>query len=369
MRVALVHDWLTGMRGGEKVLAELCALFPEAPVYTLVHREGAAPEIERGRRVVTSMLQRLPFGRTHHRYYLPLFPAAARSLRLEGPLDLVISSSHAAAKAVRVPAGARHVCYCHSPMRYVWDDHGDYFSFGRSRYARRAALAPWRSALRRWDRAAADGVDLFVANSEYVRGRVRALYGRDAVVVYPPVDTEFFTPSDAARDDAALAVSALVPYKRVDLAVRAFSRSGRRLLVAGSGTERRALERVAGPSVEFLGAVSDERLRDLYRTSRLLVFPGREDFGLVPVEAQACGLAVVAFGEGGALETVVDGRTGVLFGEQTVDALDGGLARAEATTFDPAALRANALRFSRERFRREILAVLERALRARNRER
>jgi glycosyltransferase involved in cell wall biosynthesis len=363
MRVALVHDWLTGMRGGEKVLAELCALFPRADVYTLVHREGATPPIEDGRRVVTSALQRMPFGRTHHRYYLPLFPLAARSLRVEGPLDLVISSSHAAAKAVRVPPGARHVCYCHSPMRYVWDERGDYFSFGRARLARRAALAPWRAALRRWDRRTAEGVDLFVANSEHVRARILAAYGRDAVVVHPPVDTDFFTPPDAgaARDDAALVVSALVPYKRVDLAVRAFSGSGRRLLVAGGGTERRALERVAGPGVELLGRVSDERLRELYRASRVLVFPGREDFGIVPVEAQACGLPVVAFGEGGALETVVDGRTGVLFREQTAAALLDAVARAEATVFDPEALRASALRFSRERFRREILAVLNEA--------
>lgn len=358
MRVALTHDWLTGMRGGEKVLAELCAIFPEATVYTLVHREGATPAISEGRRVVASPLQRLPMARTHHRYYLPLFPLAARGIRIEGPVDLVVSSSHAAAKAVRIPAGARHVCYCHSPMRYVWDERGDYFSFGRARHIRRAAIAPWREMLRRWDRATAENVDLFVANSEHVRSRIAAVYGRDAVVVHPPVDTDFYTPSDDARGDAALVVSALVPYKRVDLAVRAFTSAGRRLVVAGAGTERRSLERIAGPTVEFLGPVSDERLRALYRTSRVLLFPGREDFGIVPVEAQACGLPVVALGEGGALETVVDGRTGVLFHEQTVDALVDAVARAEATRFEPEELRTNALRFSRERFRREFLNAI-----------
>jgi glycosyltransferase involved in cell wall biosynthesis len=361
LRVALVHDWLTGMRGGEKVLAELCAMFPEAAVYTLVRREGAAPQIERGRRVVTSALQRLPFGTTHHRYYLPVFPLVARSLGIEAGVDLVVSSSHAVAKAVRTPAGALHVCYCHAPMRYVWDARGDYFSFGRARLARRLALSPFRAMLRRWDRATAANVDAFVANSEEVRRRIRDFYGRDATVVYPPVDTDFFTPVDAPRDDAALVVSALVPYKRVDLAVRAFAHAGLRLRVVGDGTERRALERVAGPAVEFLGAVSDERLRDLYRTSSLLVFPGREDFGIVPVEAQACGLPVVAFGAGGALETVVDGVTGVLFDEQTPEALLEAVARAGATRFDTAALRANAERFSRERFRREMRAAIEAA--------
>lgn len=359
MRVALVHDWLTGMRGGEKVLAELCAMFPDAPVYTLVHREGTTPRISEGRRVVTSAIQRAPFGRTHHRYYLPLFPLAVRGLKIAGPVDVVISSSHAVAKAVGVPASARHVCYCHSPMRYIWDERGDYFSFGRSRYLRRLALAPWRGMLRRWDRATAANVDTFVANSEYVRGRIREIYDRDAVVVHPPVDTDFFTPGDSERDDAALVVSALVPYKRVDLAVRAFSRAGRRLRVVGSGTERRALERIAGPSVEFLGAVLDERLRELYRTSRMLVFPGREDFGMVPVEAQACGLPVVALAEGGALETVVDGETGVLFAEQTVDGLLAAVERADSLAFDSDALRRNAERFSRSRFRHQFQKVLE----------
>jgi glycosyltransferase involved in cell wall biosynthesis len=358
LRVALVHDWLTGMRGGEKVLAELCAMFPDAPVYTLVHRQGATPAISEGRRVVESPAARLPLASTHLRYYLPFFPVLARGLRVDGPVDLVVSSSHAVAKSVRVPAGARHVCYCHAPMRYVWDTGGDYFSFGRSRLVRRAALAPFRSMLRRWDRATADNVDSFVANSEEVRRRIRALYGREATVVYPPVDTEFFALGDAARDDAALVVSALVPYKRVDVAVRAFSSAGLRLRVVGDGTERRALERIAGPTVEFCGAVTDERLRELYRTSRALVFPGREDFGIVPVEAQACGLPVVAYGAGGALETVVDGRTGLFFAEQTPEALLDAYRRAVAHDFDPAELRANAERFSRERFRREFLRVL-----------
>jgi glycosyltransferase involved in cell wall biosynthesis len=347
------------MRGGEKVLAELCAMFPDAPLYSLVHREGAVSGAIEQRRIVTSFIQRLPFGRTHYRYYLPLFPLAARALRIAGPLDLVISSSHAAAKAVQVPDGARHICYCHSPMRYIWDEQGEYFQFGPTRHLRRSALRVLRGRLRRWDRESARGVDAFVANSEHVRGRVRDLYGRDATVVYPPVDTHFFAPSGAERDGAGLVVSALVPYKRVDLAVRAFSELGRRLHIVGDGTERRALERIAGPTVEFLGVLSDIDLRELYRTSGVLAFPGREDFGIVPVEAQACGLPVAAFAGGGALETVRDGETGALFDEQTIESLADALARVDRTHFDPRALRANALRFAPERFRRELIAVVE----------
>jgi glycosyltransferase involved in cell wall biosynthesis len=347
------------MRGGERVLAELCALFPDAPVYTLVYREGSVPAIAEGRRVVASALQRMPLARTHYRYYLPLFPAAARAVRIDGPLDLVISSSHAAAKAVRVPPGARHLCYCHTPMRYIWGERGDYFSYGAARFVRRAALAPWLAGLRAWDRASAARVDAFVANSENVRERIHEVYGRDARVVYPPVSVDFFTPSGEARSDSALVVSALVPYKRVDLAVRAFARSGRLLRVVGTGTERRALERAAGPSVEFLGVVSDERLRELYRESRMLLFPGADDFGMVPVEAQSCGLPVVAYAKGGALETVVDGETGVLFEEHTPEAVAEAAERCERTAFDAAVLRANAERFSRDRFRREMLAAVD----------
>jgi glycosyltransferase involved in cell wall biosynthesis len=350
------------MRGGEKVLAELCRLFPDASIHTLVHRPGSvAPAIE-ATRIETSFLQHLPFATTHYRYYLPLFPLAAHRLKIESPVELVISSSHAAAKAVVPPRGARHICYCHSPMRYIWDDGGDYFKFGASRHARRIALAPFKHWLRTWDRHSSTRVDRFVANSEYVRRRIGEIYGRDATVVHPPVDTEFFAPSRATRGDAGLVVSALVPYKRVDLAIRAFSRLGRRLRVVGTGTERRALERVAGPSIEFLGSVTGDALRALYNISKVLVFPGREDFGIVPVEAQACGLPVVAFGGGGALESVTDGKTGVLFDEQTEESVIDAIERFDALRFDEATLRANAERFGVARFRTGILEVVREAV-------
>jgi len=354
------------MRGGEKVLAQLCAMYPDAPIFTLVHVPGSVSgAIEESRAISVSLLQRLPFAGTHYRYYLPLFPLASWSLAATSDTDVLISSSHAAVKAIRVPSNVVHVCYCHTPMRYIWDERGDYFKFGRARHLRRLGLGMARGWLRRWDRESAKRVDTFVANSRFVRDRIREVYDRDAVVIHPPVDTEFFTTGAERRDDSGLVVSALVPYKRVDIAVRAFSRAGRRLTVVGTGTERGALERIAGPTVEFLGEVTDERLRTLYREAGCLVFPGREDFGIVPVEATASGLPVVAFGEGGVLDSIEDGVTGVLFEEQTVDALWDAVRRCERTAFDVRILRERAERFSHARFRDAMRAVVEGALRAR----
>lgn len=361
MKVVLVHDWLTGMRGGEKVLAGLVRMFPSAEVFTLLWRRGSvAAEIEARVRGV-SFLDRLPGVARAYRYYLPLFPAAVRSLRLP-PCDLLISSSHAVAKGVRVPPGARHICYIHTPMRYVWGTPEDYFGFGRGRHWRRLALAVVAPYLRWFDRRTADGVHVFVANSENVRQRIQRIYGREAEVVPPPVDTDFFTPDGAPPDDYYLAVSSLEPYKRLDLAVRAFSGGRRRLIVAGKGTQEGELRRLARHPVEFAGGVSQQRLRELYRRSRALIFPGREDFGMVPVEAQACGRPVVCFGEGGALETVVDGETGIHFRQQTPAALLQAVECAEARSWDVGAIRRNSLRFSRERFRQRMKGLIESVL-------
>lgn len=355
MKIALVHDWLTGMRGGEKVLAELTSLFPSADIFTLLWNRGSvAPAIEARVRGV-SFLQRAPFARSAYRYYLPLFPAAIRSFDLSD-YDVVISSSHAFAKSVRVPSHAVHVSYVHTPMRYLWDQRDDYFRFGRGRRWKRVALgviSPW---LRRFDRATASGVHFFAANSDAVRDRIRKIYGRDARVIYPPVDTDFFTPTAFPRPgDYYLAVSSLEPYKRVDLTVDAFAGGRRRLVIAGKGTLSAQIRKRARPPVEFVGDVSDERLRELYRGCRALIFPGREDFGIVPVEAQACGLPVICFAQGGAAETVIDGQTGVHFHEQTTEALIAAVARSEGLAWDGAAIRANSLRFSRQEFRQRFL--------------
>ncbi|HZS49542.1 MAG TPA: glycosyltransferase [Bryobacterales bacterium] len=364
MKIALVHDWLTGMRGGEKVLLELVRLFPSADVFTLLWRRGSVcAEIE-ARVRATSFLDRLPAAAKAYRYYLPLFPAAVRSLDLSG-YDFVFSSSHAVAKGASIPPGAVHVSYVHTPMRYLWETRGQYFQFGQGLWWKSAALqlvSPW---LRRFDASSSRGVHFFLANSENVRGRIRRIYGTEARVIYPPVDTEFFAPEECASrapgppgGDYYLVVSSLEPYKRIDLAVDAFSGGCRRLLVAGAGTLHNVLRARARPPVEFLGEVSDVRLRDLYRHCRALIFPGLEDFGIAPVEAQACGRPVVCYGAGGALETVSDGRTGVHFRPQTSEALLAAVGKLEKSTWDPQLIRGHSLQFSRERFRKELMSFL-----------
>ena len=356
MKVALVHDWLTGMRGGEKVLESFCRLFPEADVFTLFFQPAAVSEMIRRRTVTASWLDRLPGARRHYRWFLPLFPKAVESFDLRD-YGLVISISHAVAKGVR-PGGARHVCYCETPMRYLWDFTGDYFRFGFGRRGKGWLLGLLRNRLRAWDLRSNHGVDNFLANSEHVRQRIERCYGREAEVIYPPVDTDFFSPGDRPPGDYFLMVSALEPYKRVDLAVESFARLKLPLLVAGRGTLERALRRISPANVEFLGWVTGERLRELYRGCRALIFPGLEDFGIVPVEAQACGRPVVAFGQGGALETVLEGRTGVFFPEQTVESLTRAVRRLEELPLKPGEARRNSLRFSRQRFEDQVLAFL-----------
>ena len=363
MRVALVHDWLTGMRGGERCLEVFAELFPEADLFTLLHVPGSVSPIIERRRVVTSFLQRLPGAATRYRSYLPLFPAAIRALDLRG-YDLVLSSSHAVAKGVRVPAGARHVCYCFTPMRYVWDLYDDYFGARAGALVRLTmpTLAGW---LRRWDRRTAAGVHHFVAISAFIADRIRRAYGRPAEVIYPPVDVARFRLEDG-RGDFYLVVSALTPYKRVDLAVAAANRLGRRLVVVGSGPELTALRAQAGPTVELLGWRDDAEVAELYARCRALLFPPLEDFGIVPLEAMASGRPVIAYGQGGARETVVPpgemaAPTGVLFARQTVDDVADAIARYEAIEdqFDPKALRRHAEAFDRPVFKERVQRYLE----------
>jgi glycosyltransferase involved in cell wall biosynthesis len=345
LRVALVHDWLTGMRGGEKVLAELCAIFPEAPIFTLFHFPGSVSPAIESHPIHTSFLQRAPGLRRHYRRYLPLFPAAIEDFDLAG-FELVISSSHCVAKGIIPPPDGLHVCYCHTPMRYAWDQEHAYFPRRRGLAARLRALT--LTALRAWDAASAARVDLFIANSSFVARRIRAYYGRDAEVVHPPVAVDFFTPAPApvlacspaptaspAADAGehrehresggyALVVSALAPYKRVELAIAACERAGMPLRIAGDGPERERLARLAGPGTRLLGRVGDAALRDLYRGARLLLQPGIEDFGIASVEALACGTPVVAVARGGVLDVVEDGRHGVLYDDRGDPAAPAG---------------------------------------------
>jgi glycosyltransferase involved in cell wall biosynthesis len=360
-RVALVHDWLTGLRGGERVLEALCGLYPDAEIFTLVHLRGSAgPVIER-HRITASFLQAA--GR-RYRHALPLFPMAIESLDLRS-FDLVVSTSHAVAKGCIPGPHAAHVSYIHTPMRYVWDQFDAYFGRGRAGPVTRFAAHSVAPYLRSWDVRSTARVHGLIANSRFVAERIRRCWGREAdAVVYPPVDTARFVPAAEGPDEYALIVSALVPYKRVDLAVRAFSRLKRPLKIAGDGPELERLREIAGPSVEFLGSVHGDALPGLYARAKFFVLAGEEDFGIAPVEAQAAGRPVLALGSGGALETVVDGETGLFFAEPTVEALLEGIERIDRLQVDPALVRAHAERFAAPRFgpelQREIAQVVER---------
>jgi glycosyltransferase involved in cell wall biosynthesis len=357
----LVHDWLTGMRGGEKVLEMLCEIYPHADLLTLIHvPRSVSPTIER-LRPRTSLLQRLPGIRHFYRYCLPLFPMLIEQFDLD-EYDLVISTSHCAAKAVVKTGRARHLCYCFTPMRYAWDQFDAYFDKDRVGTLGRRVLKPVLGALARWDAATAGRVDRYVAISQHVASRIRRYYNRDALVIYPPVDTGFYCPDDTVPEPFLLIVSALVPYKRIDVAIDASRLSGLPLRIVGTGPERDRLMRLARDrraDVEFLGSASNEEIRRLYRRAAAVLLPGEEDFGIVPVEAQACGRPVIALARGGALETIVDGVTGVLVHEATPEALAAGIARARTLRFDSMAIRTHAVRFDRAVFARAIQTTVE----------
>jgi glycosyltransferase involved in cell wall biosynthesis len=357
----LAHDWLVGLRGGERVLDRLARLYGPTTLYTLVDdRRGVTPAID-ACRVVASPLQTLPAaaGRLR-RYYLPLMPWAVGRLAVE-PCDLLISTSSAVMKSIIPPPGVPHVCYCHTPPRYVWEQGRDYAE-GAGGRVRAAGLGLVRRRFQRWDRATAERVTHFLANSRHTAERIARCYGREAEVVYPPVRTTYFTSDPAIeREDFLLVVAALEPYKRTDLVVDAANRAAVPLKVVGDGTQRADLESRAGPTVEVLGRVDDEALRGLYRRARALVFPQEEDFGIIAAEAQAAGCPVIAHRAGGALEIVSD-ETGVFFDERTVEALVDAIREMERAPRDPAACTARAQRFSEAAFDSTIQAVVDRVL-------
>jgi glycosyltransferase involved in cell wall biosynthesis len=360
-RVVLVHDWLTGMRGGEKCLEVLCRRWPDARLHTLLHRRGSVSRAIERLGPHTSFLQWLPSVHRYYRYLLPFMPLAVK--RRIPECDLVVSFSHCVAKAARPPEGIPHVCYCFTPMRYAWHMQKAYFEDGRRPGLKAQLARPLLAALRAWDRSTAQRVSHFIAISRTVQQRIAECYGRSSEVIYPPVDTEFYCPAAVAREDFYLAVSAFAPYKRIDLAVEACSRLGRKLVVIGTGQDERRLRALGGTWVRFLGWQPDSVIRDHLRRCRALIFPGEEDFGIVPVEAMSCGSPVVAFGRGGATETVVppearDEPTGLWFEEQTVDCLADALRSFEGREFSPAAARKQALRFDRRRFGDELVAYL-----------
>ncbi len=361
--VVLVHDWLTGMRGGEKCLEAAAQQWPNAPLYTLLHKPGAVSGVIENRRVQPSLLNHLPGWPRYYRYLLPAMPLFAR-WPIPRTTRLVLSFSHCVAKAAQAPQGVPHVCYCFSPMRYAWHQQGQYF--GQERGLKAKILGLILQRLRQWDRRTAGHVTHFIAISKTIQQRIQECYQRKSVVIYPPVDTDFYTPAPVPREDYYLVVSALAPYKRFDLAVEACNRLQRQLVVIGTGQVEAKLKRLAGPQVQFLGWQSNDAIREHFRRCAAVLFPAEEDFGIVPVEAQACGTPVIALGRGGAVETIqplgeTAEPTGVFFAEQTVEAVIEAIQRFEQHRhqFHPAAARTNSLPFSTARFRHELLSYLQ----------
>jgi len=358
-RVAVVHDWLTIPGGSEQVVLQLLEMFPQAELFTSVYDPAPWPAQIKERSVHTSYLNRIPGAARQYPKLLPLMNGAFRSFDLSS-FDLVLSSSHACAKNVRTPSGVLHVCYCHTPMRYAWEE--GFLAGEQVPGVLRPLLPALLAWLRRQDLAGAAGPDVFVANSGHVAQRIARYYGRTAEIVHPPIDVDHFLALERSPEDFYLVFGRVVPYKRVDLAVAACARLGRKLKVAGAGRALEAL-RDGGEQtgVEFLGKVSETRRDALLGGALALLFPGEEDFGIVPVETQAAGTPVIAYGVGGASESVLDGSTGVLFAEQSVAALAEAIERFEGLELDEQRVRENARRFGEARFRAELAAVIEKA--------
>lgn len=349
--VAVIHDWLTGMRGGEAVLEAILDALPDAELFTLFHFSGCvSPKIE-SRQIHTSYLQPIASRVRDYRKLLPLFPGAAQKFDLRR-FDLIVSSSHCVAKSVRTH-GKPHLCYCHTPMRYVWDRFDDYFP--RSKPVTRAAASLLAARLRRWDARTAKSVTKFLANSRFVAGRIRRYYDRESEVVHPFVDGAFLNaPLTTERDDYHVIVSALVPYKRIDLAIE----TGKKLVIIGGGPLLDELRRRRPPNVELLGSVERDKIVERLARARSLILPGIEDFGITPLEAMALGTPVVALGAGGVLDSVVDGETGIFFERQDVESLRRAIDVVESREWDRAALRTHAAQFSRARFTEQFNAAL-----------
>ncbi len=357
MRVALVHDWLNGMRGGEKVFEVLCELFPQADVFTLFYEPQKVSPVIRSMKVEEWWAAKwIPLSRRFYRWFLPFLPGAVENFPIRN-YDLVISTSHCVAKGIRPePETTLHVSYCFTPMRYLWDKFDDYF--GERWRPSSLAMRLLRRPLQEWDVKSSVRVTHFLAPSEYVRERIRRIYQREAIVLPPPVDWNRYSMIERLPSDFFLVVSALEPYKRVDVAIEACNRLRVPLKVVGTGTQLKRLRRLAGPTIEFLGWVSDSQLAALYSCARALLFPADEDFGIVPLEAMASGCPVIAYRKGGALETVVEGQTGVFFDYQTPESLSEAIEKFEKMSFDEEFGRRHAQRFARDVFKERLKDVI-----------
>lgn len=361
-KIAIVHDYLNQYGGAERVLESLHGLFPEAPVYTLLHDPDMLPGHLRGWDIRPSFLNRLPGHRRHYQKLLALFPLAVESFDLSD-YDIVISSSNAWAKGAITTSRTFHLCYVHTPMRFVWDW---YHQISNEHNAvTNLLLIPFLSRIRLWDECSCQRPDFYVSNSLEVQRRIAKYYRRHATVVYPPVKTDFFTPSVGETGaDYFLVVSRLKPHKRIDIAVKAFNQLGLKLTIVGEGSESLRLKRLAGPNISFAGRVSDDQLLKYYQGCRALIFPSLEDFGIAPVEAQACGRPVIAYGKGGSEETIVEGRTGILFQQQTSDSLISAVAGFNQSLFEKKAARKQAESFDQKIFEQKFIKILNDQYRA-----
>ena len=360
MKVAVIHDWLTGMRGGEVVLESILQLYPQADLYTLLYNKGELSETIANRKIFTSFIDRLPFKTTRYRHYLPLFPAAIELFDLHG-YDLVISSSHCVARGVIVPPGTPHLSFVHSPMRYVWDMYHHYFP--PRGLINRMVIPFFASSLRTWDAAAAHRVDRYTCNSKFVASRIGRFYGKEATVIHPPCVTDgSIAGSPHGREDFYFIQSALVPYKRIDLAIEAFNRSGKKLIIGGDGPELSKLKQLAGSNIEFRGRIPRAEMELLFRTATALIFPGIEDFGIVPVEAQAQGCPVIAYGKGGALETVVENKTGLFFDEESPEAIEDAINRLARLKLKQSDFQKSINRFTDKKFKEGMQREISRLL-------
>jgi len=360
LKVAIVHDWLITYGGAERVVDQLHRIFPDAPIYTLIYDKNKMPERFRTYDIRTTYLQKIPFASKLYKNMLTLMPGAFERLNLM-EYDLVISSSSSCSKGVLTRSDAVHICYCHTPTRYIWDFYYTYLH--NAGWIKRLFIPRLIQKMRLWDRLAADRVDHFIANSDYIAQRIRKYYHRESTVIYPCVHISEIQPVETPGD-YYLTVGRFAYYKRIDIAIRACNRLGKKLVIVGGGDEDKKLRAMAGSTIVFKGTVSDEEVRQLYNRAKAFLFPGEEDFGITPVEAQSAGCPVLAYGRGGALETVADGKTGLFFMEQIEQSLAECIERFEQTgvACTRAQIREHSLRFSEERFRSEILEYCEKTV-------
>lgn len=354
-KVAIVAEWMTSRGGAEKVVLELARIFPKADIFTTVYNQKIFPELK-NRRVKTSFLQKVPYFNHHHQLLLPLLPKAIESLNL-APYDLIISSSSAVGKGIKKPKRSVHVCYCHTPMRWVWQTDLDRrlirLPFGK-------AMIGW---LKKWDLKTNQGVDLFLCNSNFTKQRIKDFYKIDAKVIYPPAiskdDVDLKEETKNSRGDFYFAISRLVPYKRFDLAIDACNLLQKNLIIAGAGPDEKHLKRIAGRTVTFVGRSDEEMKKKLFQTCKAVIFPSEEDLGIVPIEAQAAGAPVVAYSKGGTRETVIDTKTGALFGKQEIKSIIEAIERLEKSDFSEREIKENSLKFTKEKFEEEILEIIK----------